>query len=297
VPTKFLCRLGQLVPEPPGGQQLLPVLPAWQQVPPQVSVVHVAWQVPAEQLWPSRQEVAQAPQWAGSVLRSTQAPLHSVSPAVQACWHVPPLQVWPAAQAVPQAPQFLGSVEVLVQTAAVPEPQTCFGDAHTQAEAVQTSPAMQTFPHAPQLEALVDVSRQVPVAGSLGQSATGGALHTQEAAWQVPSPQSWPQVPQFAVAVCLFTHWMPQVSGWAAGHAQSPALQLAPAMQLVLQVPQWSASVWRSTQTPLQAVCPAGQLVVDDEQPAPTAATSRTATHVQRATCSTKERVIGHLPR
>jgi hypothetical protein len=45
----------------------------------------------------------------------------------------------------------------------------------------------------------------------------------------------------------------------------------------------------------LQAVCPAGQLVVDDEQPTPAAATSRTATHVKRATCSKKERVIDHL--
>jgi hypothetical protein len=260
-------------------------------------LVHAAWQLPAEQLCPSRQAVAQAPQWAGSVFRSTQAPLHSVSPAAQVCWHVPPLQVWPAAQAVPQVPQFFGSVEVLVQTAAAPEPQICFGETHTQAEAAQTSPAMQTFPHTPQFEALADVSTQVPVAGSLGQSSTGGALHTQEAAWQVPSPQSWPQAPQLAVLVCLFTHWMPQVSGCAAGHPQTPALQLAPEMQEMLQVPQWSALVWRSTQAPLQAVCPAGQLVVDDEHPAPAAATSRTATHVKRATCSKKERVIGHLPR
>jgi hypothetical protein len=139
---------------------------------------------------------------------------------------------------LPQVPQFLGSVEVLVQTAAVPEPQICFGETHTHAEAVQTSPAMQTFPHAPQLEALADVSTHVPVAGSPGQRATGGALHTQEAAWQFPSPQSWPQVPQLAVLVCLFTHWRPQVSGCAAGHAQSPALQPAPATQAVLQVPQ-----------------------------------------------------------
>jgi hypothetical protein len=126
----------------------------------------------------------------------------------------------------------------LVQTAAAPDPHTCFGATQTQAEAVQTSPAMQTVPHAPQLEALVEVSMHVPVAGSLGQSATGGASHTQEAAWQVPRPQSWPQAPQLAALVCLFTHWMPQVSGCAVGHAQSPVLQLAPAMQAVLQVPQ-----------------------------------------------------------
>jgi hypothetical protein len=41
-----------------------------------------------------------------------------------------------------------------------------------------------------------------------------------------------------AVLVCLFTHWTPQVSGWAAGHSQTPVMQLAPALQEVLQVPQ-----------------------------------------------------------
>ena len=127
---------------------------------------------------------------------------------------------------------------VLVQTAAAPVPQTCFGELHTQVDAVHTSPAMQTFPHAPQLDALVAVSTQVPVAGTLGQSATGAGLHAQAAAWQVPSPQSWPQVPQLAVSVCLFTHLRPQVSGSATVHPQIPPVQLAPAMQEVLHAPQ-----------------------------------------------------------
>jgi hypothetical protein len=108
-----------------------------------------------------------------------------VSPAEQACWHVPDVQVWPAAQAVPQVPQFLGSVEVLVQTAEAPAPQICFGELHTQAEAAHTSPAMQTFWQAPQFEALLAVSTQVPVAGAAaGQKATvaGEVLHAQAAA-------------------------------------------------------------------------------------------------------------------
>jgi len=140
------------------------------------------------------------------------------------------VQAWPAAQAWPQVPQFLESVRVLVQTAAVPVPQTCFGELHTQAEAVHTSPGMQTIPQPPQLAALVAVSKQVPVAGSPGQSATvaGVVAHTHPAAWQVPCPQPCPQVPQFEGSVCLFTHWMAQVSGRVTGQAQLPALQVAP---------------------------------------------------------------------
>ena len=236
------------------------------------------------------------PQWAGLVARSTQTPLHSVNPAAQDCWQVPDAQICPAAQAVPQLPQFLGSVEMLVQTAAVPVPQICFGELHTQADAVHTSPAMQTFPHAPQLDALVAVSTQVPVAGTLGQSETGAGLHTQAAAWQVPSPQSWPQAPQLVVSVCLFTHLRPQVSGSATVHPQIPPVQLAPAMQDVLHAPQWRAVLWRSTQTPPQEVCPAGQVVPDDEHPAPAMATSATATHVHRATHLVNEDAIDRLP-
>jgi hypothetical protein len=50
---------------------------------------------------------------------------------------------------------------------------------------------MQTFPQAPQLEALTAVSTQVPVAGSLGQSATVAGVVSQvhAPAAHVPSPQ------------------------------------------------------------------------------------------------------------
>lgn len=164
---------------------MFPAVGAPQQVPPQGSVVQLAAHVPAEQLCPSRQAVAHVPQWAGLVARSTQTPLHSVNPAAQDCWQVPDAQVWPAAQAVPQVPQFLGSLDVSVQIAAVPAPQICFGKLHTHAEAAHTSPAMQTFWQAPQFEALLAVSTQVPVAGAAaGQKATvaGVVLHTQAAA-------------------------------------------------------------------------------------------------------------------
>jgi len=161
-------------------------------------VVHAAWHAPPEQPWPAGQVVVQDPQCAGSVFRSTQLVPQRVSPATQVAWQDPDAQVWPAAQAVPQEPQFLGSLETSVQTVAAPVPQTCFGATQVQADEEQTSPAMQTAPHAPQLEALDAVSTQVPVAEAGGQSATveGVALHAQAAAAQVPRPQAWPQAPQ-----------------------------------------------------------------------------------------------------
>jgi hypothetical protein len=288
---KFLCGNGQEVP-----QQLFPAAGAWQQVKLQVSVVQLAAHLPAEQLCPSRQVVAHVPQWTGLVARSTQTPLHSVNPAAQDCWQVPDAQVWPAAQAVPQLPQFLGSVCTFVQTSAVPVPQICFGELHAQVDALQTSPGMQTTPQLPQFAPLVVVSTQVPVAGTLGQSATGAGLHAHAAAWQVPSPQSWPQAPQLAASVCLFTHLRPQASGSVTGHPQTPPEQLAPAMQDVLHSPQWRASVWRSTQTLPQAVCPVGQVVPDDAHPAPAMATSTTAIHVLLAAHILSEDAIDRLP-
>jgi hypothetical protein len=77
----------------------------------------------------------------------------------------------------------------------------------------------------------VAVSTQVPVVGAAaGQKATvaGVVLHTHAAAWQVPSPQSWPQVPQLAVLVWKSTHSTPQAFGFAAGQLQIPAAHVAP---------------------------------------------------------------------
>jgi len=177
-------------------------------------------------------------------LRSTQTPLQSVNPGEQIWTQVPNEQVCLAAQALPQLPQFLESVEVLAHTSAgVPTLQVELGVRHWQLDAEQTWAGTQRFPQLPQFEPLVDVSTHVPEAGSLGQSATGAGLHTQVAARQVPRPQSRPQAPQLAASVCWFTHLRPQVSGWAAGHSQIgvdpvPALQLAPALQEVLHLPQ-----------------------------------------------------------
>ena len=60
--------------------------------------------------------MAHAPQSEGSVVRSTQAPLQSVSPDAQVVVHTPAEQTWPVAQAMAQAPQLFGSLSVSVQT-------------------------------------------------------------------------------------------------------------------------------------------------------------------------------------
>ena len=288
-----MCWKGQLVP-----QQALLAEGAWQQVPPQVSVVHAAWHVPAEQACPAEQVVAQDPQWAGSVCRFTQVVPQRVKPAAQVGWQVPDAQVWPAAQVVPQDPQFRGSLETSVQTVAAPVPQTCFGERQVHVDDEQTSPAMQTFPQDPQLDALEAVSTQLPRAGSSGQNATvaGVVSQTHAAAVQAPRPQACPHVPQLAASVCLFTHCSPQVSGRVDGHVQTPAAQDEPALHCTLQSPQWRASDVRSTHVSPQAVCPAGQVsVVDVQAPATTAATSA-STQPPRATDLAIESTIGRLP-
>lgn len=227
---KFWCRYGQDVPQQ--------AVVSAQQVVPHVRVGQAAWHVLAEQVWGDGQTVVHEPQWAASFFKSTHTPLHAVNPAAQVGTHVPDEQVWPAGHTMPQVPQFLVSVEVLVQTAVGVPGQMVLGERHWHVDAEQTSAGTHAFPHAPQLDALVAVSTQVPVAGRLGQSATGAGLHAQAAAWQVPSPQSWPQAPQLAVSVCLFTHLRPHGSGSATVHPQTPPEQLAPAMQEVLHALQ-----------------------------------------------------------
>ena len=76
-------------------------------------------QTPAVQLCPAAQSLPQAPQWAVSVLRSTQAPAHIVLGAAQALWQAPATQVSPTPQARLQPPQWAG----LMLTSTQPPPQ------------------------------------------------------------------------------------------------------------------------------------------------------------------------------
>jgi hypothetical protein len=81
-----------------------------------------------------------------------------------------------------------------------------------------------------------------------------GASQVHAAPEQVPSPQEWPQAPQFAASVCTFTHWVPHSSGLSVGQAHSPSEQVPPLKQDSSHLPQWRGSVARSTQLPPQAV-------------------------------------------
>jgi hypothetical protein len=152
-------------------------------------------------------------------------------------WQVPAAQVSPAAQAVVQLPQCFGFVWRSAHTEVAPSAQIWRGALHTQAEEAHTSPARQTLPHPPQLEAFDDVFTQVPAAGG-EQSATGAGSQAQAPAAQVPRPQSCPQVPQFALSAWRFTQARPQRSGSDAGQAQLPAVQVPPVGQVTLHAPQ-----------------------------------------------------------
>ena len=70
---------------------------------------HVAAQAPRLHTWPALHFVTHAPQWVGSLWRSTQTPPQLVWPAGQV--QTPFVQSKPAAQTFPQAPQLFGSVE------------------------------------------------------------------------------------------------------------------------------------------------------------------------------------------
>lgn len=91
------------------------------------------------------QIVPHAPQFCGSVPKSTQRPLHSVVPAGHA--HEPPLQVCPAGQLRPHAPQLFGSLVTSMHT----PPQSVRPVGQRHAPALHAWSMRQRVPHAPQL--------------------------------------------------------------------------------------------------------------------------------------------------
>lgn len=140
---------------------------------------------PAEQLLPALQARPQPPQFAGSALVSTQAPLQRVRPEVHT--HAPAVQVWLAAQARPQLPQFEGSALVSTQLPL----QRVRPEVHTQTPPVQVWLGAHSTPQPPQLAVSVLVFTQVP------PHIAPGAVQV-----QVPPTQAWiaeqvtPQTPQ-----------------------------------------------------------------------------------------------------
>jgi len=71
-------------------------------------------QTPAVHVLPVAQAVLQAPQFASSVIQSTQTPLQTFNPVphVEAVTHVLLEHVFPEPQALAQPPQFKGSFDL-----------------------------------------------------------------------------------------------------------------------------------------------------------------------------------------
>jgi hypothetical protein len=103
--------------------------------------------------------VPQVPQFRLFVCRSTQVPLHSVSPepVSQVPVHAPAVQRVPRAHRFPQAPQFAGSLDVSVHV--VPH---SVSDPQEQLPATQSAPDGHGELHAPQLLASFKRSTHAP---------------------------------------------------------------------------------------------------------------------------------------
>jgi hypothetical protein len=133
-------------------------------------------QTPATQARPLGQAEPQAPQFWGSLVRSTQAVPQSVPPVQPLAWH------WPATQASPAAQS--ASVLHVEEAVQAPLPHVC--------------PAGQKLKHAPQLLASLRRSTQL-----LPQSVSPTA---QMPAWQLPPTQARPAAQSASVAQPV-THW------------------------------------------------------------------------------------------
>ena len=189
------------------------------------------------------QRVPQAPQLLGSKLVSVQLPEHTVSPAPQLTAHVPAVQTWPDAQAAEEPvtlhrPQLALSVLRLVsQPLAATPSQFAKPAAHapsTQLPAEHVAAALgkrHTTPQPPQF--IVSAARTLTSQPSPAvplQSAKP-ALHppmaqrplTQALTLALARAHTVPQPPQFRGSVAVFT--------------QSPEHAVAPAPQVVAQVP------------------------------------------------------------
>jgi hypothetical protein len=106
-----------------------------------------AWQTPALHTVPAPHGDSHAPQWCGSLLRSTQTPEQLPIPRGQV--QLPPMQALPPVQAWPQAPQCTGSP--WRSTHAPLQLVSPAAQAAEHAPFEHTLPCVQTSPHSPQL--------------------------------------------------------------------------------------------------------------------------------------------------
>ncbi len=70
---------------------------------------------PAEHTWPAGHCVPHPPQWARSLVTSTQRPSQGVVPVTHSTRHAPLRHTWPMGHALPQPPQLARSVCVSAQ--------------------------------------------------------------------------------------------------------------------------------------------------------------------------------------
>lgn len=104
------------------------------QTPPQTVSFLSHSQTPFLHFCAAPQFLLQAPQWLGSLLKSTQSlPLHSEAPLLQLVLHDPRSHTWPVAHLFPHPPQLSQSVASSTQ----PLPQNTVFGGHWQAPLTQ----------------------------------------------------------------------------------------------------------------------------------------------------------------
>ncbi len=259
---------GQTCPQAP---QLLASIARFTHAPPHTSCPVGHRQVLAEQVWPVAQAWPQVPQFAGSVWTLVQSDPHWSGRGARHR-HAPAPHWEPGSSdehSWPQLLQFAASLWRLVQY--VPQ-LSGLGGRHRHAPPLHCDPgssAAQAWPQLPQLAGSPVGSTHSGEADA-PQEVTGVASQTQPPAWHVPSPQVWPQAPQWAGSPVGSTHSgvadRPQEMTGAESQTQAPAWHV-PSPQAWPQAPQWASLVWRSTQTPPQAVWPSGQVGPADFPP------------------------------
>ena len=129
---------------------------------PPVPVVTLSTQALLVQFWVAVQACPQLPQFAASLVVSTQAVPHMVWPLAQLELQLLLLQTWPVVQVVAQLPQWVAS------EATQEPPQFSMPDGHLHTLSWQVCPPEQGFPQTPQLFTSDEVSTQfVPQAVSV----------------------------------------------------------------------------------------------------------------------------------
>lgn len=215
----------------------------------------------------------QPPQFARSVVVSTQTPLQSVVFAGHS--HLPATQVVPPLQAISQPPQFWLSVCASTQDA--PHLVRAASHVAVQLPRLQTWPALHaTAPHAPQCCGSLWRSMQTPL------QFVSGAGHSHCALLQAmrSSLHALPHAPQLLGSFVSLTHEPPQSTfplellppslfGEPLPTAHAPSRQTSPFAHLVPHAPQLSRSTVTSVHWPLQSSWPAAHPQVPLTQDVP----------------------------